>query len=95
MEPGFVSGMVSVIVPTRDRAALTIECLDSVHAQTYRPLEVLVVDDGSADGTRSAVAEWGRGKVCPGSFELRYRFQENRGAPAARNIGLIDSQGEF
>ena len=43
--------MVSVIIPTHDRLALLMEAIESVRAQSYAPIELIVVDDGSTDGT--------------------------------------------
>ena len=53
-----VKGLVSVIIPTFNRADLVKETLESVREQTYRPLEVVVVDDGSVDNTGEVVEKW-------------------------------------
>lgn len=95
MSEGFEPGLVSVIVPTYNRASLIVESLDSVWAQTYRPIELLVVDDGSTDNTRELVEEWSRKCAGDDHFRLFYLHQENSGAPTARNLGLIKSRGEF
>jgi glycosyltransferase involved in cell wall biosynthesis len=78
--------LVSVIIPTYNGAKYIRETLDSVLAQTYRPLEILVVDDGSSDSTRDVAASY------PGVILLH---QERRGHPAARNRGLRSASGEF
>jgi len=88
------AGLVSVIVPTFNREKYLVEAMDSVYAQTYRPVELLVVDDGSTDDTAHVVKEWGDTHGGEG-FRLRYFSQKNSGAPAARNLGLIESQGEY
>ncbi len=95
MAPEHESGLVSVIVPTYNRAHLVTDALDSVLAQTYRPIELLVVDDGSTDDTATALDEWRRRHGEHAEFTLRTFQQSNRGAPAARNRGLIQSKGEF
>lgn len=79
--------LVSVLVPTYNRAYILGKTLDSVLAQTYRPIEVIVVDDGSTDGTRELVACYGDA-VC-------YVYQPNSGLAAARNTGLKAARGEF
>lgn len=81
------SPRVSVIVPTYQRRELVQEALASVASQTFRDVEVIVVDDGSTDGTREALARW--------SEDIRYSWQPNRGAAAARNTGLELARGEI
>ena len=89
----FECGVVSVIVPTYNRARLVLEALESVRAQTYRPLEVVVVDDGSTDDTAGAVRQFAA--RTRGDVDVRLVRQERRGAQIARNRGLAGSRGEF
>ncbi len=79
--------LVSVIIPTYNRAALLKEAIDSVLNQTYQKIEVLVVDDGSSDHTAEIVA----------GFDSRVRFfqQTHAGPNAARNLALRKARGEF
>jgi hypothetical protein len=79
--------LVSVIVPTYNRAHLLPAALDSVVAQTYRNWEIVVVDDGSTDDTESVVRRYGDG--------VRYVRQENRGVGAARNVGIAHARGDL
>jgi glycosyltransferase involved in cell wall biosynthesis len=81
------SPRVSVVVPTFQRRDLVQEALASIVSQTYRDFEVIVVDDGSTDGTREALAGWGD--------QIQYSWQPNRGAAAARNTGLELARGEL
>jgi GT2 family glycosyltransferase len=83
-----MSGLVSVIIPTFDRRRTLREAVDSVLAQSHREVEVIVVDDGSTDGTRELMA----GFTDP---RLRYRYQANAGASAARNAGLDLATGDY
>jgi glycosyltransferase involved in cell wall biosynthesis len=76
---------VSVVVPVYNGERFLGEALDSALAQDYQPLEVIVVDDGSTDGS-VAVAE---------SRELDVLKQTNQGVAAARNAGLHASAGEL
>ena len=79
---------VSVIIPTYNRAALVQEAVASVLAQTCRDFELLVVDDGSTDGTLEALAPWD-GEVKVLSLPVR------RGVSGARNAGIAAAQGEW
>ena len=79
---------VSVIIPTHNRAPWVTEAVASVLAQTYRDFELFVVDDGSTDGTLSALASFGGDiKVFP--QEVR------RGVSAARNRGAAAATGDW
>ena len=78
---------ISVIIPTYNRARLVTQAIDSVLAQTYKDYEIIVVDDGSTDGTRQALE--------PYQDRIRYIYQENRGAAAARNLGIKSSNGKW
>jgi glycosyltransferase involved in cell wall biosynthesis len=78
---------VSVIIPTHNRKAFVLEAVDSVFAQTYEDYELIVVDDGSTDGTGRALEQHGE--------RLHYLYQANEGVSAARNCGLAHTQGEF
>ena len=82
---------ISVIVPTYNRAEWLADGVRSVLAQTMRPTEVLIVDDGSTDHTAQVVAQLGR--EVP--LTLQYIYQENRGAAAARNTGIRSAQGKL
>jgi glycosyltransferase involved in cell wall biosynthesis len=78
---------VSVVIPTFDRRDLVLRALASVYAQTRLPDEVIVVDDGSTDGTAARVAE-----EYP---DVVYIRQENRGVSVARNRGLNVATSEW
>jgi glycosyltransferase involved in cell wall biosynthesis len=95
MDSAFRPGLVSVIVPTYNRATLLAQALDSVRSQTYRPVEAIVVDDGSTDSTQKLLGNWIDRHAEPGKLELRSFRQRKTGAPAARNRGLIESRGEY
>jgi len=87
---GGAEPLVSVVVPTFNRAARAVEALDSVFAQTLADLEVLLVDDGSTDDTESVVrARFG------GEGRLRVLRKENGGAASARNLGLEEARGTY
>jgi glycosyltransferase involved in cell wall biosynthesis len=80
---------VSVIIPAYNVAPYIGETLDSVFAQSFKNLEVIVVNDGSPD-----TEEFERA-IAPYRDRIRYLKQENRGASVARNTGLHAARGEF
>ncbi len=86
-------GLVSAIVPSYNRERLVIDALESIRAQTYRPLEVIIVDDGSDDGTRDKVSEWKAMHDNGGDFIVRYVYQKNQGGNVARNRGIEEADG--
>jgi GT2 family glycosyltransferase len=81
---------VSVIVPTYNRAYCLPRALDSVLAQTHSRFEVVLIDDGSTDGTADLVAR-SYGRDSP----IKYFYQKNAGVTAARNAGLARAQGDY
>lgn len=91
----YAAGLVSVVIPTHNCSRSLVEAMESVWAQTYRPIELIVVDDGSTDNTGALVEEWCRNILTDNLFDVRFFRQEQRGAPTARNKGLIESRGEY
>jgi len=77
---------VSVIVPVHNGEAFLADAVDSIQRQTEPPDEIIIVDDGSSDGTASVAARL-RG-------DIRYVHQPNAGPPAARNTGLRMATGD-
>jgi glycosyltransferase involved in cell wall biosynthesis/SAM-dependent methyltransferase len=78
--------LVSVIIPCYNHARFLAESVDSVKQQTYKNVEIIVVDDGSTDDTK-AVSE-----SLPG---IQYIYQSNQGLSAARNTGFQTSKGDY
>jgi len=80
---------VSIVLPTYQREALIGRSIESVLRQTYEDFELIVVDDGSTDGTAERVAQFADPRI-------RYiRLDENRGAAAARNAGIRNAVAEL
>lgn len=81
--------LVSVVIPTCNRARLLVGALQSVIAQTYSDLEIIVVDDASSDDTAEVVQRLGDGRI-------RYlRHDIRRGGSAARNTGIRAAKGAY
>ena len=80
------SPLVSVVIPAYNACTFLPQALESVFGQEYRPIEVIVVDDGSTDGTY---------ELLRGRDDLRLIRQENKGEAAARNVGITQAQGEW
>lgn len=80
---------VSVIIPTYNRAHVLKRAMDSVLNQTERSLELIVVDDGSTDGTKDLVTAYS-------DVRVRYlHVRENMGPSRARNLGALQAEGEY
>jgi glycosyltransferase involved in cell wall biosynthesis len=76
-----------VIIPAYNQAKYLEDALQSVFAQTFTHYEIVVVNDGSTDGTAAVAARY--------ADRIRYFFQENRGLAGARNTGIHQAQGEL
>lgn len=79
--------LVSVVIPAYNACQTLAQTLDSVLAQTYPNIEIIVVDDGSTDATAEALKAFGE--------KVRSIYQPNKGLPGARNTGCIAARGEF
>ncbi len=79
--------LVSVVIPTYNRAKVIERALVTAFAQTYRNLEIIIVDDGSTDNTAAVLA--------PYMDRIRYIYQENQGASGARNHGIREARGKY
>ena len=78
---------ISVIIPTYNRKHTLQRAIDSVLAQTFKPFEIIIVDDGSKDGTK----EW----LLQNYPSVQYIHQPNNGVSSARNKGIQVSQGSW
>ena len=81
-----IPGMISVIIPTYNRRGMLLELLDTIRAQDYPSVEILVVDDGSSDGTSAAMEK----------LPVRYfRNERNSGPGFSRKRGFQEARGEY
>lgn len=82
--------LVSVIVPIYNTEPYLEKCLSSIKNQEYKNIEVLLVDDGSTDGS-SYICQ----RFCKEDERFRYLYKENNGLGSARNYGINNSKGEY
>jgi len=80
--------LISVIIPTYNRARFLKEAIESVLAQTYKNLELIIVDDGSTDNTSEVVKEFTDKRII-------YLYQDNKGVSVARNKGICSIKGQY
>ena len=78
--------LISIIIPCYNNGHFLQDAINSALAQTYRNLEIIVIDDGSTDETKSVAEKF---------KNVGYYYQENRGLPAARNLGIKKMSGDF
>jgi glycosyltransferase involved in cell wall biosynthesis len=83
------SPMVSVVIPTYNRAHLVSRAIQSVLDQTYRDFELIIVDDGSTDNTEEVVRAFHDARI------IYLKQPSNRGVSAARNAGIKAAQGNY
>jgi glycosyltransferase involved in cell wall biosynthesis len=81
---------VSVVIPSYNRAEYIAATLDSVLAQTYTDFEIIFVDDGSADSTKTILE-----KYCKRDSRVKYIYQNNSERAIARNAGMKQAQGDY
>jgi glycosyltransferase involved in cell wall biosynthesis len=83
----FTPPLLSVIIPVYNGAEFLPEAIASIRQQSYHPLEIIIVDDGSTDRTAAVAAKLGE--------DIYYAYQSNRGPAAARNRGLAMARGDL
>lgn len=82
-----MDALISVVIPTYNHARSLPFCLESIFAQTYKNVEIIVVDDGSTDHTASVLTKYAE--------KVTVITQENKGSNPARNRGFLEAKGEF
>ena len=78
---------VSVIIPVYNGEEFLRDAVHSIQQQSYQPIEIIIIDDGSTDGTADIAKSFGS--------EVRYVYQPNKGLPGARNKGLSEASGDL
>ena len=88
---GCLNPKVSVVIPNYNYAEFLRDCVFSVLDQTYKNIEIVIVDNGSTDYSRSVIGEL----VVSYPTKIRAFFQENKGQAGSRNRGILESRGEI
>lgn len=86
--------MISIVIPLYNKEKSIVATLQSVLAQTYTDYEVIIVDDGSTDGSADIVREYVR-TLQIDDFKIQFLSQDNAGVSAARNRGIWEARGEY
>lgn len=86
--------LISVVIPTFNRASLLRDALFSVYQQSHRPIELIIVDDGSTDNTEAVVSDF-KNEHVDSNFSLIYEYQTNAGGNVARNKGISLATAEY
>ncbi|MGC9611137.1 MAG: glycosyltransferase [Minisyncoccia bacterium] len=81
--------LVSVVIPSYNSAKYILEAVDSALGQTYQPLEIIVVNDGSTDDTEKILESYVK------TNRIRYIYQQNKGLAGARNTGFRAAKGKY
>ena len=85
-----MGNLISVIVPVYNAEDYLDECLSSITAQTYRELEIILVDDGSSDNSYSICHKWAQN-----DNRIKVIHKQNGGASSARNVGIENAKGDY
>ena len=95
INPTGAPGLASILIPAYNAAETIAATLDSVARQTHRPIEVVIIDDGSTDQTDTLIRGWIKAIGQKPDFTVRYFKQANQGLLACRNRSTRESRGEF
>ena len=82
--------LVSVVIPCHNVEEYIEECIESIINQTYKNLQIILIDDGSKDSTFDIIKKW-----LMTDSRIEYYYQENKGVSAARNLGNSKIKGDY
>lgn len=82
--------LISIIIPIYNVENYIDKCISSIVSQTYKNIEILLIDDGSTDQSSNICKQW-----CAKDNRIKYFYKENGGASSARNKGIEEANGEY
>ena len=82
--------LISIIVPVYNTEQYLNQCLDSLLNQTYKNIEIIIIDDGSTDNSKEVLCEYEKKDL-----RIKIISQENQGLSKTRNVGFLESTGEY
>src|ERR1700761_5749677 len=87
--------LVSVVLPSFNHRRFVSNAIRSVYRQTYRPIELIIIDDGSSDGSAEIIRAFLNNEPPPKGISVHFSAQKNRGAPATINEGIENASGDY
>jgi glycosyltransferase involved in cell wall biosynthesis len=87
--------LVSVVLPSYNHRRFVNNAIRSVFRQTYRPIELIIIDDGSSDGSAETIREFLNDTPPPKGISVDFSSRKNRGAPATINEGIEKASGDY
>jgi glycosyltransferase involved in cell wall biosynthesis len=91
-EPG---PLVSVVLPSYNHRRFVRNAIGSVFRQTYRPIELIIIDDGSSDGSAEVIREFLNNTAPPTGISVHFSARKNRGAATTINEGIEKASGDY
>ena len=85
--------LISVIITNYNYGSYIEKAIESIYQQTYNNLELIIIDDGSTDGSKNIIKQ--KIKEAPANFYINFISQENLGIVRTRNEGMQNTHGEY
>src|SRR5579864_4898833 len=87
--------LVSVVLPSYNHRRFVSSAIRSVYRQTYRPIELIIIDDGSTDRSAETIREFLDTTLPPAGISVHFSTRKNRGAHATINEGIEKASGDY
>ncbi|HML06687.1 MAG TPA: glycosyltransferase [Xanthobacteraceae bacterium] len=92
---GSAAPLVSIVMPSYNHGRFVTDAVRSVYQQTYRPIELIIIDDGSSDGSPEIIREFLATASPPDGISVHFSARQNRGAPITINEGIAQARGSY